>query len=390
MLQLVEVELPARVRVPMPRESYLFIDQQIWVLEGRLRFIEGEEAHELVAGDCLNLESPNPASSRTRQTRPAVTSSRYASGNRDLARVGAGPSDRHGSRLVVGCAAWYLAVRPSCWRSCDVGRFEYCVLALLRDGDRYGFELTRELADADGLVTSEGTVYPLLARLRQEGLVETTWQESSQGPPRRYYRLTEEGHKALAAFTTQWRRFRDATTQSWTRRAQMEDPVADAILNQYFRRLEQALSGLPAERRSQIVEDLRTHVQECLQAESDHSDATILAILDRVGDPDEIAAEALADEALPDARGAAATTDSAAMRLSPRAFSREVATDGSGAGAPDCGGCRGSQSELRPGAGIPDQGVRADGARTSGSGSYRSPGFCEGWLVACFGCQWGS
>ena len=84
------------------------------------------------------------------------------------------------------------------------------MLALLRDGDRYGFDLTRALADADGLVTSEGTVYPLLARLRQEGLVETSWQESSQGPPRRYYRLTQDGHEALDAFTTQWRRFRDA------------------------------------------------------------------------------------------------------------------------------------------------------------------------------------
>ncbi len=90
------------------------------------------------------------------------------------------------------------------------GSIQYCVLALLRDRDRYGFELTRELADADGLVTSEGTVYPLLARLRQEGLVETTWQESSQGPPRRYYRLTAEGQQALDAFTAQWRRFRDA------------------------------------------------------------------------------------------------------------------------------------------------------------------------------------
>jgi transcriptional regulator with XRE-family HTH domain len=60
MLQLVEVELPAGARVPMPRESYLFIDQQIWVLEGRLRFIEGEEAHELVAGDCLQLGEPQP------------------------------------------------------------------------------------------------------------------------------------------------------------------------------------------------------------------------------------------------------------------------------------------------------------------------------------------
>jgi hypothetical protein len=99
----------------------------------------------------------------------------------------------------------------------------------------------------------------------------------------------------------------------------MEDPVADAILNQYFRRLEQALSGLAPERRTQIVEDLRAHVDECLQAEADHSDATILAILDRVGDPDEIAREAMADEAMPGevmpgAVEAAATTDSAATR----------------------------------------------------------------------------
>jgi PadR family transcriptional regulator, regulatory protein PadR len=90
------------------------------------------------------------------------------------------------------------------------GSVQYCVLALLRDGDRYGFDLTRALAEADGLVTSEGTVYPLLARLRHEGLVETSWRESSQGPPRRYYRLTSDGHKALEAFTAQWRRFRDS------------------------------------------------------------------------------------------------------------------------------------------------------------------------------------
>jgi hypothetical protein len=77
----------------------------------------------------------------------------------------------------------------------------------------------------------------------------------------------------------------------------MEDPVADAILNQYFRRLEQALSGVPVDRRTQIVEDLRAHVAECLDAEPDHSDATVLAILDRLGDPDEIAREALADDA---------------------------------------------------------------------------------------------
>lgn len=90
------------------------------------------------------------------------------------------------------------------------GAIEYCVLALLRDRERYGFDLTRTLAEADGLVTSEGTVYPLLSRLRQEGLVETSWRESPQGPPRRYYRLTNDGHLALDVFIAQWRRFRDA------------------------------------------------------------------------------------------------------------------------------------------------------------------------------------
>lgn len=89
------------------------------------------------------------------------------------------------------------------------GAIEYCVLALLREREMYGFELTRTMAAADGLVTSEGTVYPLLARLRREGLVETSWQESAQGPPRRYYRLTQEGRAALDGFVPQWRRFRD-------------------------------------------------------------------------------------------------------------------------------------------------------------------------------------
>ena len=93
------------------------------------------------------------------------------------------------------------------------GAIEYCVLALLRDKEMYGFELTKALAAADGLVTSEGTVYPLLARLRSEGSVETFWEESSQGPPRRYYRLTTDGRLALDAFVVQWRRFRDTVDE---------------------------------------------------------------------------------------------------------------------------------------------------------------------------------
>jgi PadR family transcriptional regulator PadR len=90
------------------------------------------------------------------------------------------------------------------------GAIEYCVLALLSSGEQYGFEMAKALAEADGLVTSEGTLYPLLARLREEGLVKTTWRESSQGPPRRYYELTTDGQLALDAFIVQWTRFRDS------------------------------------------------------------------------------------------------------------------------------------------------------------------------------------
>jgi PadR family transcriptional regulator PadR len=90
------------------------------------------------------------------------------------------------------------------------GTLQYCVLALLADDERYGFDLVRGLAEVDGMVTSEGTIYPLLSRLRRDGLVESTWQESTTGPPRRYYRLTTAGQAALEGFRLEWGRFRDA------------------------------------------------------------------------------------------------------------------------------------------------------------------------------------
>jgi PadR family transcriptional regulator PadR len=60
------------------------------------------------------------------------------------------------------------------------------------------------------MLTTEGTIYPLLSRLRREGLVETEWQESTSGPPRRYYALTADGRAALAAFRREWATFRSA------------------------------------------------------------------------------------------------------------------------------------------------------------------------------------
>lgn len=90
------------------------------------------------------------------------------------------------------------------------GVVEYCVLSLLVDEPVYGFDLVRRLGEVGGMVISEGTIYPLLSRLRREGRVSTTWAESESGPPRRYYSLTPDGRAALAAFASEWRRFRDA------------------------------------------------------------------------------------------------------------------------------------------------------------------------------------
>jgi PadR family transcriptional regulator PadR len=95
------------------------------------------------------------------------------------------------------------------WTELRRGVVEHCVLALLRGGESYAFDIVRVLS-AQGLVASEGTVYPLLARLRRDRLVTTNWSESEAGPPRRYYRLTREGHRALESFAAEWSSFRDA------------------------------------------------------------------------------------------------------------------------------------------------------------------------------------
>ena len=87
------------------------------------------------------------------------------------------------------------------------GVLEQCVLAVVRDTETYGFEIVRTMSRNGRLVTSEGTIYPLLSRLRRDGLVATTWRQSEAGPPRRYYRITEEGRRALETFTAEWRTF---------------------------------------------------------------------------------------------------------------------------------------------------------------------------------------
>lgn len=92
------------------------------------------------------------------------------------------------------------------------GVLEHCVLALLESGERYGYDLVTDLSDA-GLLASEGTLYPLLSRLRRDELVSTAWRESPSGPPRRYYALTERGQSALGSFRTAWTSFAGSVDQ---------------------------------------------------------------------------------------------------------------------------------------------------------------------------------
>lgn len=104
----------------------------------------------------------------------------------------------------------YMVVGPDVLSQLRRGALEYCVLALLVDDERYGFDIVRTLGAIDGMVTGEGTLYPLLSRLRKDGHVTTRWHESDAGPPRKYYAITAEGRRALDAFAAQWRLFRDA------------------------------------------------------------------------------------------------------------------------------------------------------------------------------------
>ena len=83
------------------------------------------------------------------------------------------------------------------------GMLEYCVLLLLRRRASYASDIVQQLKDADLLVV-EGTLYPLLTRLKNDRLLAYRWQESTQGPPRKYYELTTEGEQFLSGLDSAW------------------------------------------------------------------------------------------------------------------------------------------------------------------------------------------
>lgn len=83
------------------------------------------------------------------------------------------------------------------------GIIEYCVLLIISNGEIYASDIIAELKEAKLLVV-EGTLYPLLTRLKNNGLLSYNWVESTSGPPRKYYTLTPEGKKVLEQLDSTW------------------------------------------------------------------------------------------------------------------------------------------------------------------------------------------
>ncbi len=84
------------------------------------------------------------------------------------------------------------------------GVLEYCIMLLLHRNASYAADIIQQLKDAE-LIVVEGTLYPLLTRLKNDKLLSYEWRESTQGPPRKYYILTEEGEQVLAELDKAWR-----------------------------------------------------------------------------------------------------------------------------------------------------------------------------------------
>ena len=94
------------------------------------------------------------------------------------------------------------------------GLVELCVMAALRQGEAYGYQILQRLGQVEGLAVTESTVYPILARLaRDDGLVKVRAAPSPAGPPRRYYRLTALGRSRLREMTGHWQDIQLAVDQ---------------------------------------------------------------------------------------------------------------------------------------------------------------------------------
>jgi len=89
------------------------------------------------------------------------------------------------------------------------GVLEFCILTILKNKEMYPSDIIEQLKSAK-LIVVEGTLYPLLTRLKNAGLLTYRWEESSSGPPRKYYQLTEIGEKFLVELSNTWQELETA------------------------------------------------------------------------------------------------------------------------------------------------------------------------------------
>jgi PadR family transcriptional regulator PadR len=92
------------------------------------------------------------------------------------------------------------------------GLLEFAVLTTLSTGRHYAGDVVERLAETP-FATREGTLYPLLSKMRRDGLFDHEWEESGSGPPRKYYRVTESGSERLVQLSAYWRKLDDALTE---------------------------------------------------------------------------------------------------------------------------------------------------------------------------------
>ncbi len=93
------------------------------------------------------------------------------------------------------------------------GILEYCILSIIkRAGDAYASDIIDELKDTEMIVV-EGTLYPLLTRLKNDGLLDYRWEESTSGPPRKYFTLTDEGLAFFEALKESWINLKNAVNK---------------------------------------------------------------------------------------------------------------------------------------------------------------------------------
>lgn len=90
------------------------------------------------------------------------------------------------------------------------GVLDMCLLSLIEEETSYGYEMVAKLRDRGLDLASEGSIYPLLSRLQKQGMIEGYLVQSSEGPARKYYRMSDHGRKTLGQWQSEWGRFRDS------------------------------------------------------------------------------------------------------------------------------------------------------------------------------------